>query len=78
MKGQGGNAPVMSPLSSIPALYCSDQQWQWKQNSLYLNFGVVQQHTGQQIFDLVLFILIFWCFLMLFGALSPKMTLVFS
>jgi len=24
------------------------------------------------------FILIFWCFLMFFGALSPKMTLVFS
>jgi len=34
--------------------------------------------TGQQMFDLVLFILIFWCFLIFFGALSPRMTLVLS
>jgi len=33
--------------------------------------------TGQQIFGLVFFILISWCFLMFFCALSPKMTLVF-
>jgi len=33
---------------------------------------VVNQFTGQQIFGLVFFILIFWCFLMFFGALSPK------
>ena len=26
-KGQESNAHVMSPLSSIPALYCSDHQW---------------------------------------------------
>jgi len=39
---------------------------------------MLQKFTGQQIFGLVFFILIFWCFLMFFGALSPKMTLVFS
>ena len=33
---------------------------------------------GNEFLVLFFFILIFWCFLMFFGALSPKMTLVFS
>ena len=36
-----------------------------------------KDYTGQKIFVLF-FILIFWCFFMFFGVLSPKMTLVFS
>jgi len=36
-----------------------------------------QKHWATN-FGLVFFIFIFWCFLMFFGALSPKMTLVFS
>ena len=46
--------------------------------SQFFNKRLLCLFTGQQMFGLVFFIFIFWCFLMFFGALSPKMTLFFS